>query len=123
MFSVLTEPNYPKAAIGLEREAVTALLLQKEGRGQFGVRQAATIDLPVNLLTPSFVERNIASAEELRVILEDAVVSAGLVVPGEDFPIGPSLSLCPFPERAIDIAASGRAPARQAVSSQADPGA
>jgi hypothetical protein len=33
MFSVLTEPNYPKAAIGLEREAVTALLLQKEAAG------------------------------------------------------------------------------------------
>ena len=78
MFSVLTEPNYPKAAIGLEREAVTALALQKEGRGQFGVRQAATIELPTNLLTPSFVERNIASSEELRVLLEEAVVSAGL---------------------------------------------
>src|SRR6185369_10281280 len=78
MFSVLTEPNYPKAAIGLEREAVTALLLQKEGRGQFGVRQAATIDLPANLLTPSFFEKNISSPEELRIILEDTVVSAGL---------------------------------------------
>ena len=78
MFSVLTEPNYPKAAIGLEREAVTALLLQKEGRGQFGVRQDATVDMPANLLTPSFVEKNIASPEELRVILEDAVLSAGL---------------------------------------------
>jgi hypothetical protein len=78
MFSVLTEPNYPKAAIGLEREAVTALSLQKEGRGQFGVRQAATIELPINLLTPSFVEKNIASPEELRVLLEEAVVSAGL---------------------------------------------
>ena len=79
MFSVLTEPNYPKAAIGLEREAVTALALQKEGRGQFGVKQAATIELPTNLLTPSFVERNIASSEELRVLLEEAVVSAGLM--------------------------------------------
>lgn len=79
MFSVLTEPNYPKAAIGLEREAVTALALQKEGRGQFGVRQAATIELPKNLLTPSFVERNISSAEQLRVLLEEAVVSAGLM--------------------------------------------
>jgi len=78
MFSVLTEPNYPKAAIGLEREAVTALALQKEGRGQFGIKQAATIELPANLLTPSFVERNIASSEELRVLLEEAVVSAGL---------------------------------------------
>lgn len=79
MFSVLTEPNYPKAAIGLEREAVTALALQKEGRGLFGVKQAATIELPTNLLTPSFVERNIASPDELRVLLEEAVVSAGLL--------------------------------------------
>ncbi|MEO8041092.1 MAG: hypothetical protein ABI646_00660 [Acidobacteriota bacterium] len=79
MFSVLTEPNYPKAAIGLEREAVTALALQKEGRGQFGVRQAATIELPKNLLTPSFFERNISSPEQFRVLLEEAVVSAGLM--------------------------------------------
>ena len=79
MLSVLTQPKYPKAAIGLEREAVTALALQREGGGQFGVARAATIELPVNLLTPSFVERNIASPEELRVLLEDAVVSAGLM--------------------------------------------
>lgn len=78
MLSVLTEPNFPKAAIGLEREAVTALALQKEGRGQYGVAQAATIELPSNLLTPSFVERNISSPEQLRVLLEEAVVSAGL---------------------------------------------
>ena len=79
MFSVLTEPNYPKAAIGLEREAVTALALQREGRGRFGVRQGATIELPANLLTPSFTERNIGSPEQLRVLLEEAVVSAGLM--------------------------------------------
>lgn len=78
MFPFLTEPNYPKAAIGLEKDSVTALSLQREGRGQFGVQQAATVQLPVNLLTPSFLERNIASPEEFRVILEDAVVSAGL---------------------------------------------
>jgi Tfp pilus assembly PilM family ATPase len=79
MFSTLTEPNYPKAAIGLERDAVTALALQKEGRGRYGVSQAATIDLPTNLLTPSFIERNIASPQELRVLLEEVVVSAGLM--------------------------------------------
>lgn len=79
MFSALTEPNYPKAAIGLEREAVTALALRREGRDQYGVGQASTVDLPVNLLTPSFVERNISSPEELRVLLEEAVVSAGLM--------------------------------------------
>ena len=79
MFSILTEPNFPKAAIGLERDAVTALALQKEGRGRYGVAQAATLDLPVNLLTPSFTERNIASTEELRVLLEEVVISAGLM--------------------------------------------
>src|SRR5688572_29540205 len=79
MLSVLTQPNYPKAAIGLEREAVTALALQREGRGRYGIAQAATIELPVNLLTPSFVEKNIASPHELRVLLEDAVTSAGLM--------------------------------------------
>src|SRR5688500_14998019 len=76
MLSALTQPNYPKAAIGLEREAVTALALRKEGSGQYGVAQAATIELPVNLLTPSFVESNIASTEQLRVLLEDVVVTA-----------------------------------------------
>ena len=79
MLSVLTEPNYPKAAIGLERDAVTAIALEREGRGQFGVRQAATVDLPSGLLTPSFLEKNIASTEELSVLLEDVVVSAGLM--------------------------------------------
>lgn len=79
MFSVLTQPNYPKAAIGLESEAVTAIALRREGRGQYGVAQAATVELPTKLLTPSFIERNIASPEELRVLLEDAVVSAGLM--------------------------------------------
>ena len=78
MFSILTEPNYPKAAIGLERDSITALSLRNEGRGRYGVAQAATLELPVSLLTPSFIERNIASPEELRVLLEDVVVSAGL---------------------------------------------
>jgi hypothetical protein len=79
MFSFLTEPNYPKAAIGFERDAVTAIALEREGRGQFGVRQAATIDLPHTLLTPSFLEKNIASPQQLRVHLEDVVMSAGLM--------------------------------------------
>lgn len=79
MFSILTEPNYPGSAIGLERESVTALALQKEGRGQFGLKQAATIEMPVGLLNPSFTERNIASQEQFRVVLEEAVTAAGLI--------------------------------------------
>ena len=79
MFSFLTQPNYPKAAIGLERESITALSLQKEGRGFFGVQQAATVDVPANLLTPNFVESNISSQEQFQVLLQDAVASAGLL--------------------------------------------
>jgi Tfp pilus assembly PilM family ATPase len=72
------QPNYPKAALGLEKEFITALALQKEGRGQFGIRQAATIELPVGLLNPSFTEKNISSPREMLALIEDVCVRAGL---------------------------------------------
>jgi hypothetical protein len=72
------QPHYPKAALGLEKEFITALALQKEGRGQFGIRQAATVELPVGLLNPSFTERNLASPREMLALLEDVCVRAGL---------------------------------------------
>lgn len=78
MFSALTQPNYPKAAIGLEKDSVTALALQKEGKGRYGIKQAATIELSGRLLNPNFIERNIANPEELRVMLDEAVVTSGL---------------------------------------------
>ncbi|MEO8073358.1 MAG: hypothetical protein ABI891_02320 [Acidobacteriota bacterium] len=78
MLETLTQPNYPRAALGLEKESVTALALQKEGRGKFGIKQAATSELPEHLLTPSFTERNISSSEELLVILDEVVTTAGL---------------------------------------------
>jgi len=78
MLESLTRPNYPKAALGLEQQNVTALALQREGRGRFGIRQAATVDLPVHLLTPNFTERNIANQNEMLVLLEEVVANAGL---------------------------------------------
>lgn len=79
MFSFLTQPNFPKAAIGFEKESVTALSLHREGRGVFGIKQAATVELPANLLTPSFLEPNISSPKEMTVLLQEAVTSAGLL--------------------------------------------
>lgn len=79
MLSAITQPNYPKAAIGFEKDSITALALQKEGRGQYGIRQAATVDLPTNLLTPSFLETNIASPRELSVMIEEALEGSGLL--------------------------------------------
>lgn len=78
MLENLTQPNYPKAALGLEQENLTALALQKEGRNRFGIRQAATIDLPTHLLTPSFTEQNIINQNEMLVLLEEVVTNAGL---------------------------------------------
>lgn len=54
------------------------MALERSG-GQFNIRQAATIELPPGLITPSFSEKNIASAEEFRVLLEEAATSAGLL--------------------------------------------
>lgn len=78
MLSALTEPNYPKAALGLEKESVTALALQKEGRGRFGIKQAAVVELPTHLLVPSFTEKNIHSADEMLAMIEEATINAGL---------------------------------------------
>ena len=78
MLSALTDPKYPRSAIGIERETVTALALQREGKGRFSLQQAATVEVPNNLVQPSFLEKNIASADELRYILSEAVTNAGL---------------------------------------------
>lgn len=79
MLESLTQPNYPKAALGLEKESITALALQKEGRGQFGIKQAATIELPEHLLTPNFTEKNISSTEEMLVMFDEVLSNAGLL--------------------------------------------
>jgi Tfp pilus assembly PilM family ATPase len=79
MFDFLTQPNYPKAAIGIEQNAISALQLRREGRGRFGVDRAATVELPRHLVTPSFTDRNISSIPEFGALLEEAVVSAGLL--------------------------------------------
>lgn len=78
MLERLIQPNYPKAAIGLEQESITALSLQKEGRGQFGIKQAATLALPEGLLVPDFTEDNISDDDEMLALLEQVVSDAGL---------------------------------------------
>ena len=78
MLSALTQPNYPKAALGIEANSVTAVALQKEGRGQFGIKQAATVELPNHLLAPNFLEKNIHGANEMIELIEEAVINAGL---------------------------------------------
>lgn len=78
MLESLINPNYPKAALGFEKDNLTALALQKEGKGRFGIKQAATVELPAHLLNPNFIEKNIASGEEMLVLLDEAATNAGL---------------------------------------------
>lgn len=78
MFESLIQPNYPKAALGLEQTSVTAIALQREGKGVFGIKQAATSELPAHLLTPSFTEPNISGTEEMLALLDEVVTTAGL---------------------------------------------
>jgi Tfp pilus assembly PilM family ATPase len=78
MLESLTQPNFPKAALGLEKESITALALQKEGRGKFGIKKAATVELPEHLIVPSFTEQNISNAEEMIVMFEEVLANAGL---------------------------------------------
>lgn len=83
MLSFLTEPNFPKAALGIEDERVTVLSLQKEGRGTVGVRNAASVDIPGSLIQPQFFEPNISSRPGLRAVLQEAAGLAGLLAQRE----------------------------------------
>ena len=79
MFSFLTEPNFPKAAIGIESDRVTVIALNKEGRNRFGVRNAASVDLPASIVQPQFFGTNISSRAGLRAVLQDVTNLAGLL--------------------------------------------
>lgn len=79
MFSALTAPNYPNAALGIEEGRITAVSLQGQGRGSFAIRQAATVDLPAGSLRPSFLDKNISDGVEFSSYLREAAESAGLL--------------------------------------------
>jgi hypothetical protein len=79
MLSFLSEPSYPNAAIGIESDSITALALEKHGKGEFGIKQVATVPLSQGTVTPSFLEINIPDTSSFGERLEEAVASAGLL--------------------------------------------
>ncbi|MEJ7624831.1 MAG: hypothetical protein WKF34_12635 [Pyrinomonadaceae bacterium] len=78
MFSSITEPNYPDAALGIESNAISVVALSG-GRKNLSVKQAATVELPPGLIIPSFTGRNISNDDEFAGILHEAVEIAGLL--------------------------------------------
>jgi hypothetical protein len=79
MFSFLTEPSFPKAAIGIESDRVTVIALGREGRNRFGVRNAASVDLPASVVQPQFLGTNVSSRAGLRTVLQEVTSLAGLM--------------------------------------------
>lgn len=79
MFSTLTQPRYPNAALGIEVDNISAVALQSAGRHQFTIKQAASVDLPPGLVNPSFLDRNITEGAEFVACLKEAAESAGLL--------------------------------------------
>lgn len=78
IFSSITQPNYPSAALGIEHDLMSAVALEGSRR-QFSVRQAASIEVPDGLITPSFLDTNISDAPAFAACLRDVVENAGLL--------------------------------------------
>ncbi len=78
MFSSIIKPNYPDAALGIEQGAISAVALSGK-RGQYSVKQAATVVLPPGLVAPSFLDSNISDDHEFSACLAEAAENAGLL--------------------------------------------
>jgi hypothetical protein len=77
-FKKLIEPRLPPAAIGISRDDVSVVALERR-RDVFGVRRAGHAALPEGLLHPNFDGVNIADAGEFTEILAELVTNVGLV--------------------------------------------
>jgi len=78
MFSSITKPKYPNAALGIESNVISAVALSG-GRRQFTIKQAASVELPAGLITPSFLDTNIVDHHEFAGCLREVVEIAGLL--------------------------------------------
>lgn len=78
MFSSLTKPSYPNAALGLESTFMTAVALSGGRRG-YSVKQAGSLELAPGLVTPSFLEPNIIDHHEFASCLREVSEMAGLL--------------------------------------------
>ena len=74
----LVRPRFPPAAVGIERSSASVVQLDR-ARGGWVVRRAASINLPPELIKPSFDQTNISDQSEAARTLEDLVTSAGLL--------------------------------------------
>jgi len=77
-FQKLVRARLPPAAVGIESDSASVVQLDR-ARGGWAVRRAASINLPAELVKPSFDQTNISDQNELARTLRDLVTSAGLL--------------------------------------------
>ena len=78
MFSSITQPNYPNAALGIEASSISAVAISG-GRRQYTVKQAATVELSPGVLTPNFVDTNIINHAEFATTLREVAEISGMM--------------------------------------------
>lgn len=78
MLTKLLKARFPSCAVGIESNAGSVVQLDR-GQGGFIVKRAASINLPADLVRPSFDESNLAEPSELVEALSDLLMSAGLM--------------------------------------------
>jgi Tfp pilus assembly PilM family ATPase len=78
IFSSISQPHYPNAALGIEYDVITAVALEGNKR-QYSIRQAATVEVPEGLIAPSFLDVNIADKPAFATCLREVVETAGML--------------------------------------------
>jgi len=78
-FSKLVHPWYPATAVGLEKGFASVVYLEPARGNVFTLRRAATVDLPDEVIRPSFDDQNISDPTALAMALNDLAASAGLL--------------------------------------------
>lgn len=78
MFSSITQPSYPNAALGIESNFISAVALSGGRRG-YTVKQAGSVELPLGLVTPSFLDVNIHDHLEFSSCLREVAEISGLL--------------------------------------------
>jgi hypothetical protein len=78
MFSSLTQPHYPTAALGIEKDNISAVALQGSRRN-LSIKQAATVEVAPGILEPGFIDVNILDQSGFIAALRELVEVAGLL--------------------------------------------
>ena len=79
MLESLTQPNYPKAALGLKKKQLRHSLCRRKAEDNSALNKPQPSNFPNICLTPSFTEQNISNPDEMLVMLEEVLTNAGFV--------------------------------------------